>query len=382
MTAPVLVRPLAEQDWPQVHALVVEVARAGETYALEVPGDEQETRDFWAGELLAVAVDAEDPAHVLGAAKAGPNRPAQGSHVGTASFMVAPEARGRGVGRLLGEHVVAWHREAGYAAIQFNAVVATNTAAVALWRSLGFGVVGRVPGAFRRPCGEVADLLVMHRDLADAPTPTPAVDDDAAADRARVLDAAERCFPEQGWAGTTLQQLAEEAGVTTSRVHRLLGNKGEVFSAMVWRTIIGDRADLQSVFDDLRLTEEPDVDVRLALVADTVLQAASGMAHLVPVIAEAVSRDATVRGIVQGAELQRVGTSRMLVGALTRGAAPRPDAVVEVQMLCSGEAYRSMAAFGWSHERHAAWLRQALDHAVNGPGATPGPGVSTDRLPG
>ena len=103
----------------------VALARAGATYALEVPADERETRDFWAGELLAVAVDADDPARVLGAAKAGPNRPAQGSHVGTASFMVAASARGRGVGRLLGEHVVAWHREAGYAAIQFNAVVST-----------------------------------------------------------------------------------------------------------------------------------------------------------------------------------------------------------------------------------------------------------------
>lgn len=165
MSAPVLVRPLVASDWPQVHALVVQVARAGETYTLEVPADEQETRAFWVGELLVVAVDGDDPERVLGAAKAGPNRPAQGSHVGTASFMVDASARGRGVGRVLGEHVVAWHRDAGYTAIQFNAVVDTNAAAVALWRSLGFDVVGRVPGAFRRPGGEAADLLVMHLDL-------------------------------------------------------------------------------------------------------------------------------------------------------------------------------------------------------------------------
>ncbi len=177
MNAPVLVRPLVASDWPQVHALVVQVARAGETYAMEVPADEQETRELWAGEHLVVAVDGDDPERVLGSAKAGRNRPAQGSHVGTASFMVDGSARGRGVGRTLGEHVVAWHRDAGYAAIQFNAVVATNTAAVALWRSLGFAVVGRVPGAFRSPGGEVADLLVMHLDLTGAtPGPGPRTD--------------------------------------------------------------------------------------------------------------------------------------------------------------------------------------------------------------
>ncbi|WP_377324318.1 GNAT family N-acetyltransferase [Pimelobacter simplex] len=90
---------------------------------------------------------------------------AQGSHVGTGSFMVGSAARGRGIGRALGEHVVAWHRAEGFAAIQFNAVVATNTAAVALWRSLGFEVIGTVPGAFRRPDGSFAGLHVMYLDL-------------------------------------------------------------------------------------------------------------------------------------------------------------------------------------------------------------------------
>ena len=43
----VLVRPLVDADWPQVHDLVVEVASAGETYAMDVPGSEDETRAFW-----------------------------------------------------------------------------------------------------------------------------------------------------------------------------------------------------------------------------------------------------------------------------------------------------------------------------------------------
>ena len=42
----------------------------------------------------------------------------------------------------MGEYAVDWHRSAGFAAIQFNAVVSTNTAAITLWKSLGFETIG------------------------------------------------------------------------------------------------------------------------------------------------------------------------------------------------------------------------------------------------
>jgi GNAT superfamily N-acetyltransferase len=99
---------------------------------------------------------------VLGSAKMGPNRPGRGSHVATASFMVDPAHRGKGVGRLLGEHVVGWAREAGYRSMQFNAVVETNTGAVRLWRSLGFEVIGTVPEAFDDAEAGLVGLHVMH----------------------------------------------------------------------------------------------------------------------------------------------------------------------------------------------------------------------------
>ena len=157
-----VIRPLVEADWPQVHALVVEVATAGETYAMAVPATEAETREFWAGQHNVVAVDGDT---VLGSARMGPNRPAQGSHVGTASFMVGAAARGRGIGRAMGEYAVEWLRAKALAAIQFNAVVSTNTAAIRLWHSLGFETIGTVPDAFRLPDSSYADLHVMYLGL-------------------------------------------------------------------------------------------------------------------------------------------------------------------------------------------------------------------------
>lgn len=156
----VTVRPFEDADWGVVRAIVEEVAAEGETYCLPAGMTDAEARAFWLSDAHTVVASVDG--HVLGSAHMGPNRPAQGAHVGTASFMVSSAARGRGVGRALGEHVVAWHREHGFRAIQFNAVVESNVGAVRLWESLGFTIVGTVPGAFRRPSGEYVGLHVMH----------------------------------------------------------------------------------------------------------------------------------------------------------------------------------------------------------------------------
>ena len=79
--------------------------------------------------------------------------------------MVNPAASGRGVGRALGEDMIAWAARSGFRAIQFNAVVETNERAVALWRSLGFEIAGTVPEAFHHPERGYVGLHVMHRRL-------------------------------------------------------------------------------------------------------------------------------------------------------------------------------------------------------------------------
>lgn len=157
------IRSFDEDDWPDFWPIFRDVVAAGETYALDPSMPSSKAQEFWTGGEHVVTI--RDGSELLGSARMGPNRPAQGSHIGTASFMVSREARGRGVGRALGEYVVDWHRRHGFRGIQFNAVVSTNTAAIELWRRLGFDVVGRVPDAFELPAGDFVDLLVMFLDL-------------------------------------------------------------------------------------------------------------------------------------------------------------------------------------------------------------------------
>ena len=77
----------------------------------------------------------------------------------------ARDRRGLGLGRAMGEASLERARALGYAAMQFNIVVSTNHAAVRLWRSLGFRVLGTVPGGFRLPSGERVDHHIMFREL-------------------------------------------------------------------------------------------------------------------------------------------------------------------------------------------------------------------------
>jgi L-amino acid N-acyltransferase YncA len=161
--APVLIRDANPDDWPAVWPFLREIVAAGETYTLPRDITEDAARAIWTAGAWFVAVD--DDGAVLGTAKAGPNQLGPGSHVATASFMVDPACGLRGVGRALGEHVVAWAAAQGFRAMQFNAVVETNTRALALWRSLGFETVGVVPEAFAHPEHGFVGLTVMHRRL-------------------------------------------------------------------------------------------------------------------------------------------------------------------------------------------------------------------------
>ncbi|WP_426241821.1 GNAT family N-acetyltransferase [Nocardioides sp. LHG3406-4] len=159
------IRPATEADWSQIHPFFAAIVDEGETYAFPTDLTSDQARDLWMERPPGLTVVLEEDGVVLGSAKMGPNRPANGDHVGTASFMVSPAARGRGVGRRLGEYVVQWHRDQGFRGIQFNAVVETNLAAVHLWQQLGFEIVGTVPGAFRSPAHGYVGLHVMYLDL-------------------------------------------------------------------------------------------------------------------------------------------------------------------------------------------------------------------------
>jgi len=159
------IRAFVEADWREVWPIVREVVRAADTFAYDPAMTEAQARAAWLEAAPGLTVVALDGERILGTAKMGPNRPGPGSHVATASFMVAADARGRGVATALCRFALDWAREQGFAGMQFNAVVETNHAAVEIYKRLGFSLIGTVPGAFAHPTEGRVGLHVMYREL-------------------------------------------------------------------------------------------------------------------------------------------------------------------------------------------------------------------------
>jgi ribosomal protein S18 acetylase RimI-like enzyme len=158
------VRTATADDWAEIWPIWRAVVEAGDTYVWEADAmTEADARAAWMLPPPAEVLVATDGGVVVGTAEIRPNQVGRGSHVANAGFMVSPACAGRGIGRALAVAVLERARAAGYRAMQFNAVVATNAPAIALWESIGFSVVGRVPGAFRHAIEGDVDLLVMHR---------------------------------------------------------------------------------------------------------------------------------------------------------------------------------------------------------------------------
>jgi L-amino acid N-acyltransferase YncA len=159
------VRPIEARDWDRVLEIFRAVVAEGETYAYPEDLTPETARALWIEGPPGETVVALRDDVVLGTAKFGPNRPARGSHVATASFMVSAEARGTGLGRAMCEYAIAWAREKGFAAMQFNAVVSTNLQAIELYRKLGFVTIGTVPEAFEHATLGRVGLDIMYLQL-------------------------------------------------------------------------------------------------------------------------------------------------------------------------------------------------------------------------
>ncbi|MEU7781256.1 GNAT family N-acetyltransferase [Micromonospora parva] len=160
-----LIREFVDQDWSQVWPIIEEVIRAQETFPYDPTMTADQSYGMWVEAAPGRTVVAVDGQRVLGTAKMGTNRPGPGAHVATASFMVAAENQGRGVGTALCREALTWARQQGYAGMQFNAVVQTNRSAVELYQREGFAVVGTVPGAFRHPTLGRVGLHVMYQEF-------------------------------------------------------------------------------------------------------------------------------------------------------------------------------------------------------------------------
>jgi GNAT superfamily N-acetyltransferase len=141
------------------------IIRAGETYTWERDTAEGKAREIWFKQPPGQTFVAVQDGSVIGTGELHPNYGGAGSHVANAGYMVHHDHSGKGVARALCTYSLEAAREAGFRAMQFNAVVESNTRAVKAWQSLGFEVLATIPEAFNHPKRGLVGLHVMYRKL-------------------------------------------------------------------------------------------------------------------------------------------------------------------------------------------------------------------------
>ena len=164
MTAALNVRPAVPAHDDAIWAILEPAFRAGETYPIPRDISRSEALAYWRTPGHSVFV-AEDDGRIVGTYYLRANQRGGGTHVCNCGYIVAPGQTGRGVARAMCEHSLGIARERGFAAMQFNFVVASNERAVRLWQSCGFQIVGTLPGVFKHPARGLVDAYVMHRML-------------------------------------------------------------------------------------------------------------------------------------------------------------------------------------------------------------------------
>jgi ribosomal protein S18 acetylase RimI-like enzyme len=158
------IRRARASDGPAIAEIILPVIREGATYALDPGMSQGDASAYWLAADKETFV-AEDGEAIVGTYFIRPNQGGGGAHVCNCGYMTRAAAAGRGVARSMCQHSLAYARERGYRAMQFNFVVSTNERAVRLWQSLGFAIVGRLPAAFRHPVHGYVDALVMYQAL-------------------------------------------------------------------------------------------------------------------------------------------------------------------------------------------------------------------------
>jgi ribosomal protein S18 acetylase RimI-like enzyme len=159
-----LIREATPRDSEAIWKILEPVIRGEDTYTLPADMNREDALAYWNSPGHEVFL-AEENDEIVGTYVLRANQKGGGAHVANCGYMTAPWATGRGVARSMCQHSLERAKSRGFRAMQFNFVVSTNERAVRLWQSMGFEIVGRLPGAFAHPALGPVDALVMYRRL-------------------------------------------------------------------------------------------------------------------------------------------------------------------------------------------------------------------------
>ena len=154
-----LIHELRPEDLAAACAVWNEVVAAGEAFPqLEILTEKTGAEFFAEQTFTGVAEDAAS-GEIVGVYILHPHNVGRCGQICNASYAVKAGMRGCGIGEALVRHCIETGKACGFRVLQFNAVVASNTAAMRLYEKLGFVRLGTIPGGFLYKDGTYVDIV-------------------------------------------------------------------------------------------------------------------------------------------------------------------------------------------------------------------------------
>ncbi len=200
----------------------------------------------------------------------------------------------------------------------------------------------------------------------------------AAATRERIAEAARRLFASTGYGSTSMEAIAAEAGVAVRTVYAAFGTKRDILSAICERWLEQARAR-ERVGEVLA---EPDPVRRLHGAAAWLTNLYAAGFDVVLIFDAAMDESPETTALLRSKLAGRDQAMNAMIASLREALrVPLPEAQAVFRALAAPGVYRELVQdFGWSPERFTAWVGDVLERHLLGSSDRPSAGdAATSR---
>lgn len=182
--------------------------------------------------------------------------------------------------------------------------------------------------------------------------------------RQLIVGAAIDCFLENGYVGTTMDDIAEKAAVARRTIYNQFGSKAALLIAAINDRVVGsEERSLDSDHDSVRALDDP------RQMIEAFIEAHVGVVHrslpLLKVTFEAAAIDGEVAKEYERNEEYRYKAQQVLIDALDRKGLLRTDVPLDYLkrgfwLLAGPQMLITATNAGWDIDTYARWLKDTV----------------------
>jgi len=194
--------------------------------------------------------------------------------------------------------------------------------------------------------------------------------------RRSIVDAATRLFVDVGYGATSMDAIAEAAGVSRATVFSAVGSKAALLKTAYDVALVGDdeAVALPDRAESRAIRAEPDPYRYLTRYAGLVVEIGGRVAPIYEAIRGAASADPDIRPVWEKIQQERrIGAAHVVADTASKGplraGTDTGDAADLVWVFIDPGLYHLLVnRRGWSRERYTGWLAASLIHELLGDG--------------